>query len=100
MRQFINWRVLALLLALAHLWRLSHYDRGLWYVLLFDGLALVFINFAKEIDDITFGQWTPDAGKITAHTPAFMIAGFGWLMIVAMTFGLFFTDWLKAPAGS
>jgi hypothetical protein len=89
MRALLTWRNFALLLAFAHVWRVSFFDHGVWYILLFDGLALVFIHFARAIDDLTFGQWTLDSGKITARTPPFMIAGFGWLMLLAMTVVLF-----------
>jgi hypothetical protein len=99
MRALFTWRNFALLLVFAHLCRLSFFDHGVWHVLLFDGLALALIMFSREIDDMTFGQWFPDAGKITAHTPPFLIAGFGWLMLLANTAMLFFTNWLKMPAG-
>jgi hypothetical protein len=98
MQRFISWRNFSLLIAFADLWRVRVYDHGVWYVLFADGLALVFINFPKEIDALTFGQWVPDAGKINAHTPPFLIAGFGWLVLSAVTAVLFFTDWLKIPA--
>jgi hypothetical protein len=95
MQRFITWRNFAFLLVLADLWRLRLYEHGVWYVLAFDGLALAFVSFPKEIDDLTFGHWIPESGKITAHTPAFLIAGFGLLMLLAMTAALFFTDFLR-----
>ena len=103
MQQLITWRKFAVFLLFLHLWRVRVYDHGVWYILISDGVALAFIMFPKEIDDLTFGQWTPGEGipaKIDAHTPPFLIAAFGWFMLLAITAMLFFTDWLKMPARS
>ncbi len=87
-------RNLAFLLSIADLWRVRAYDRGVWYVLTSDGLALIFIFFADEIDDLTFGQWVGQgAGKIDVHTPPFLIALFGWVILLLNTAMLFFTAW-------
>ena len=97
MQQLLTWRNFALLLTIADLWRTSIYAHGIWFVLIVDGIALVFICFADEIDDLTFGQWFEGIGipsKIDAHTPPFLIAFFGWAMLVLNTAMLFFTNWL------
>src|ERR1700691_5446022 len=99
MQQLITGRNFALLLALADLWRARVYDHGIWYVLMSDGLALVLIFFAEEIDDLTFGQWVQGMGmpdKIDVHTPPFLIAFFGWVMLLLNTAMLFFTHWLRS----
>jgi hypothetical protein len=96
MHYFFSWRNFAYLLTVADLWRVRIYDRGVWFVLIVDGIALVLICFAEEIDDLTFGQWFQGApSEIDIHTPPFLIAFFGWVMLVLNTAMLFFTGWLK-----
>ena len=96
MSLFFNLRSNDYLLTIAYLWRVRIYYRGVWFVLIVDGIALVLIVFAEEIDDQTFGQWFQGApGEIDVHTPPFLIALFGWVMLILNTAMLFFTDLLK-----
>jgi hypothetical protein len=95
MPYLISSRNFAFLLTIADLWRVRSNANGVWYVLITDGLALVFICFAEEIDDLTFGQWVQSAGsKIDVHTPPFLIAFFGWIILFLNTAMLFFTGWI------
>jgi len=94
---YLGGRNFAFLLTLADLWRASSYADGIWYVLILDGLALVLICFAAEIDELTFDQWvqgTGMPGKINVHTPPFLIALFGWAILLLNTAMLFFTGWI------
>lgn len=101
MAYLLSWRHCAFLLTIADLWRVRAYDRGVWYVLTCDGLALICIFFADEIDDLTFGQWVGEgAGKIDVHTPPFLIAFFGWVILWLNTAMLFFTHWTGSTSGT
>ena len=94
MPYLISSRNFAFLLTIADLWRVSSNANGVWFVLIIDALALVFICFADEIDELTFGQWVGrGAGKIDVHTPPFLIALFGWVILLLNTAMLFFTAW-------
>ena len=53
--RYLIWRSSPLLLTVADLWRVRSYSNGICYVLITDGLALILIRFAPEIDDLTFG---------------------------------------------
>ena len=53
-----------------------------------NGLALLFIWFPEAIDDLTFGMRTR-GGQIDAHTPPFLIAAVGWILLALITWFLF-----------
>jgi hypothetical protein len=52
------------------------------------GLALggcaLFVWFPEEINNLTFGEWTRGA-QINVPTPPVLIAGFGWVVLIAAT---------------
>jgi hypothetical protein len=99
MPYLISSRNFAFLLTIADLWRVSSNANGVWLVLIIDALALVFICFADEIDDLTFGQWVGQAaGRIDVHTPPFLIALFGWIILLLNTAMLFFTAWIGSAS--
>ena len=100
--RYLIWRSSPLLLTVADLWRVRSYSNGIWYVLITDGLALILIRFAPEIDDLTFGlgvgpSWM-SIDKINVHTPPFLIAFLGWIVLLFNTAMLFFTHWIE-PLG-
>jgi hypothetical protein len=77
----------------------SAYENGIVYVLLVDGLALALIFFAREIDDLTFGAAARGVGltdRVDAHTPPFLIAMFGWLLLLFNTVMLLVLAWQGA----
>jgi hypothetical protein len=82
-------RLVVLVIALADLWRAQPDTDLVWAVVICDGAAAGLIFFAKQIDDITFGT-TQRGGKIDAHTPPFLIAGLGWLLLFGFSTLLFF----------
>jgi hypothetical protein len=97
MQSLLSWRNFALLLTIADLWRARIYAHGIWFVLIVDGIALVLICFSEEIDDLTFGvRFQGAPGAIDTHTPPFLIAFFGWLMLLSNTAMLFFTDLFRS----
>ncbi len=53
-----------------------------WYVLIMVVPALLLIGFAEQIDEPTFGTWH-HGYRIDTHTPAVLIAGFGWILLTA-----------------
>lgn len=52
-------------------------------ILLVDGVALVLIYFPDTIDDLTFGTYVR-GGLIDSHTPPFLIAAFGWVIMLTL----------------
>ena len=82
-------RLLVLLIVLADLWRALHVVDLVWAVVICDGLAEVLIFFAGQIDDLTFGS-SGKGYQIDRHTPPFLIAGFGWLLLLGFSAALFF----------
>ena len=52
-----------------------------WYLLVIVVPALLLIWFAEQIDDLTFGTWH-HGYLIDTHTPAVLIAGFGWILLI------------------
>jgi hypothetical protein len=60
----------------------------MWAIVLVDGIGLVIIFFPDTIDDLMYGTFTR-GGQIDAHTPSWMIAGVGWILILLMTAVLF-----------
>src|SRR4029079_7212046 len=79
-------RALSLLLVLASLWRAWPDSLLIWYVMLIGGPGLVMIWFPALVDDLFFGTWH-EGYRIDAHTPAFLIAAVGWvLLLVDMSF--------------
>jgi len=80
--------LVVLLIILGDLWRALPSHNLLWAVVLCDGSAAGLIFFSKQLDDITFGT-TLRGGQINAHTPAFLIAGFGWVLLLCLSALLF-----------
>jgi hypothetical protein len=81
-------RSLALVVVLATLiWAWPKFGL-MWAIALVDGIGLVLIYFPDTIDDLTFGTFTR-GGQIDAHTPPWMIAGIGWILIILMVAALF-----------
>lgn len=62
----------------------------MWAIILIDGAGLVLIYFPDTIDDLTYGSFTR-GGQIDSHTPPWMIAGVGWMIIMLMAIVLFWT---------
>jgi hypothetical protein len=90
-------RFLAFAILCADLWRASATPHLVWVVLLCDGVALVLIVFAAQIDEFTFG--TSGRGyTINARTPPFLIAGFGWVLLIGFS-TLLFLGGLDRAAG-
>jgi hypothetical protein len=52
-------------------------------IALCDCVGLVLICFPETIDDLTFGSFAR-GGQINVHTPPFMIAGVGWILILLL----------------
>jgi uncharacterized membrane protein YoaT (DUF817 family) len=81
-------RVLSLaVLAVAYL-RAWHIGLSGWYVTLLGAPLLLLIWFPREVDEFTYGAWTK-GNRIDSHTPAVLIAGFGWILLVLITMVLF-----------
>ena len=55
---------------------------------LFTVIVLVLIWFPDEVNDYTVGLWI-DSYKIENPTPPFMIAGFGWILLLLINGSLF-----------
>lgn len=99
---YLSGRNFAFFLTVADFWRVRSYAPGIWYVLITNGLALIFICFADKIDDLTFGESAQGIGTpgIDVHTPPFLIALFGWVMLLLNTAMLFFTGWIGPVGGN
>src|SRR5882724_7163862 len=97
MTGFIS-RSLSLAVVAAALWRAWRIHLGLWYVVLEVVPILALIWFPEQIDDLTFGSWR-GGYRIDAHTPAFMIASAGWLLLFLSAFVLFDPDLLARLFG-
>jgi hypothetical protein len=81
--------LIVLFIVLADLWRaVPNVDR-VWAVIICDAAAAGLIFFSNEIDDLTFGT-TQRGYQIDSHTPPFLIAGFGWLLLLGVSALLFF----------
>jgi hypothetical protein len=59
-----------------------------WYVSLLVAPVLVLIWFPNDVDELTFGIWY-QGYRIDSHTPAVLIAAFGWIFLVLITLILF-----------
>lgn len=62
--------------------------RLLFDYFLFTAIVLVLIWFPDSVNDYTIGMWI-DGYKIENPTPPIMIAGFGWLALLAFNALLF-----------
>ena len=50
-------------------------------------VALILIWFPRDVNEVTLGLW--HAGyKIDTPTPSLMIAAFGWVILVAVSFAM------------
>ena len=97
--QYVTWRNFALLATAAGVWHVWSYPRGMYFAVFGNGLALILIWFPEAIDDLTFGQWTR-GGQIDTHTPPFLIAAFGWILLALTTWFLFTVGWAaKSSSG-
>jgi hypothetical protein len=56
--------------------------------LLINLIMLVLIWFPDEVNDYTLGLWI-DGYRIENRTPNFMIAGFGWIILLLVDGSLF-----------
>lgn len=91
-------RSLSLLAVAAALFRAWEIRLGIWYVVLEVLPILSLIWFPEVIDDLTFGTWR--AGyRVDSHTPTFMIASVGWLLLFLSVFVLFDPDLLARLFG-
>ena len=81
-------RILALALSAAaviHAWPQGAYAFGVLFQCAF---ACVLIWFPQAVDDFTFGS-TRSGHQIDSHTPAWMIATVGWvLLLLRVTFSM------------
>jgi hypothetical protein len=78
-------RTLALLIVAVSMWRVWSVVHGPWYVVFCFVVPMILIWFPDQIDDMTFGTW--DRGnQINVHTPAFLIVGFGWVILLLEAF--------------
>lgn len=53
----------------------------LWATAWVDGIALVLIWVPEKIDAWTYGTYMK-GGEVSSHTPGWMIAGFGWGLLL------------------
>ena len=77
-------RLLSLALVAVSLFVVWPNRTEIWSVVIVDGVALLLIWFPSEIDDYTFGN-TGYRVQINKHTPPFLIAGFGWILLALFT---------------
>jgi len=77
-------RSLSLAMVAMSLWAAWPKRAGPWAVLIVEGVALLLIWFPSQIDDYTFGM-TDRGNRINVHTPAFLIAGVGWILLTLFT---------------
>jgi len=47
------------------------------------GGCILLIWFPEDVNELTLGSWTKGA-QIDVPTPAFLIAGFGWAVLLAL----------------
>jgi hypothetical protein len=81
-------RGLAIAIVAAASLRVWMLDHQLWFAAFVLGLPLILIWFPEEIDDLSFGTW--DRGnQINVHTPAFLIAAFGWGILLLEAWVIF-----------
>jgi len=83
-------RLVALLLIGADVWRAWSNRRVVVAILLCAAVALLLICFAAEIDEFTFGSSTSPMRRIDTHTPPWLIACFGWLLLLGISALVFF----------
>ena len=70
----------------------------LWAVAFVDGVALFLIWLPDKIDDWTFGAYLR-GGEVKSHTPAWMIASFGWILLLLLIVLLFWPALLSHAPG-
>jgi hypothetical protein len=81
-------RGLSLVVLVTAYLRAWHIHLGAWYVTLVATPLLILIWFPSEIDEFTFGNWYKGY-RIDPHTPAFLIAWFGWIFLLLFALLLF-----------
>jgi hypothetical protein len=91
-------RILSLVVVAAALWRVWDVHTGPWYVVLVVIPALVFIWFPETVDDYTFGTWAY-GNRIDSHTPAFLIASLGWVLLFQYSIELFVPNFFQRLFG-
>ena len=87
-------RLVVLLIVLGDLWRALPSHDLLWAVVFCDGTAAGLIFFSSQLDDISFGKTQPGY-QIDTHTPAFLISGFGWVLLLGFSALLFFGRFVR-----
>jgi hypothetical protein len=70
----------------------------LWAIAFVDGVALFLIWRPDKIDEWTFGAYLR-GGAVDSHTPAWMIAGFGWILLLLISVLLFWPGLLSHAPG-
>lgn len=74
-------RSLSILVVAYTAWQAWPFRSGEWYVVLEVVPVLAFIWYPETIDEMTFGT-TRSGNLINAHTPAFLIAAVGWVLLL------------------
>ena len=59
-----------------------------WYVTVLAVPLLILIWFPAALDDVSYGLWYKGY-RVDSHTPAIIIAAFGWTLLLAFTACLF-----------
>jgi len=75
----------------------SH-SQWLWGIAFVDAVALFLIWAPDEIDEWAFGAYLR-GGEVNSHTPAWMIAGFGWILLLLISVLLFWPRLLSRALG-
>jgi len=86
-------RSLSIIVAVAVLYRMWPNKNGLLSIAIAMTAPLLLIWFPARIDEYTFGTW--DKGnRINVHTPAIMIALFGWVILLLEASIVFDPGWV------
>jgi len=91
-------RALSLGVVAACLWRAWDANLGLWYVSFGVVPILALIWFPEVVDELTFGTWH-GGYRIDAHTPSFLIALMGWILLFLAAYALFDPDLIARFVG-
>jgi hypothetical protein len=86
-------RSLSIIVAIVVLYRMWPNRNGLLSIALAMAAPLLLIWFPARVDEVTFGTW--DKGnRINVHTPAIMIAMFGWVILLLEASIVFDPGWV------
>lgn len=91
-------RPFALILIVSAFWRVWPNTKALFLVLFGGAFSMLLIWFPAKIDEFVFGSWHRGY-RIDEHTPAFLIAGFGWFVLLSFVSLLFYSAWLAQLFG-